>query len=310
MKEGPLVIVGLPVYNGEKSIERVINSLLTQDYQNIEIFVVDNCSTDGTERVIHEIARRDGRVKYFKNASNIGMVNNFNRALDLAREARPDFYMWASHDDFYESSFIGKMVKALQENEELLLATSFTSCRKNNVEMFVDHGKDITDRSPMKRFCNYRRLLDTDGYIGSLFYGVIRFEAALKIGPIPNVICGDHIPLFELILQGGFVTIPQPLFLKSFGGASATLAGLKKTQGLSNKQFHFHFPYLNREFMIFSLVWHDDKITVLQKIGCSLYSTYCYVSFSILRNDARKFKSILKTQLLKLFNFVKNQKPV
>jgi glycosyltransferase involved in cell wall biosynthesis len=79
----PRVSVCIPVYNGAPYIADTIRSVLAQDDPDFELLVVDNASTDGTLDVVGGF--RDARIRIERNASNIGAVGNFNRALDLAR---------------------------------------------------------------------------------------------------------------------------------------------------------------------------------------------------------------------------------
>ncbi|HWD88832.1 MAG TPA: glycosyltransferase [Mucilaginibacter sp.] len=82
MKE-ELVSVALCTYNGEKYIEEQLQSIINQTYGNLEITVVDDCSTDGTARIIREFANRDKRIQFFINSHNLGFNKNFEKALRL-----------------------------------------------------------------------------------------------------------------------------------------------------------------------------------------------------------------------------------
>ena len=74
----PLVSIVIPVYNRELYIEDAIRSAISQTYQNIEIIIVDNCSTDSTWDILNEWEKKDNRIKIFQNDSNIGPVLNWN----------------------------------------------------------------------------------------------------------------------------------------------------------------------------------------------------------------------------------------
>lgn len=67
-----LISVIMPAYNAEETIEYSINSILNQTYQNIEILIVDDCSTDKTYEIIKDFAKKDGRIQHFKNKVNVG----------------------------------------------------------------------------------------------------------------------------------------------------------------------------------------------------------------------------------------------
>ena len=74
--EEVLVSVCVPVYNGANTIEETIKSIIDQTYKNIEIIVVDNCSTDNTVSILRAID--DERLKIYVNDSNLGMEGNWN----------------------------------------------------------------------------------------------------------------------------------------------------------------------------------------------------------------------------------------
>ncbi len=85
MAERPLVSVGVPVYNGEATIRRALDSLLAQDMGDFEVIVCDNASTDATPDIAEAYAARDDRVQLHRNPENLGLAGNFNRTVELAR---------------------------------------------------------------------------------------------------------------------------------------------------------------------------------------------------------------------------------
>lgn len=80
----PLVSVLIPTYNREAYIADCINSALNQTYSNIEVVVVDNCSTDRTFQICLEFQLKDPRVKVFQNQENIGPVRNWQKCAEKA----------------------------------------------------------------------------------------------------------------------------------------------------------------------------------------------------------------------------------
>ena len=81
----PLVSVGVPVYNGEEYLPAALDALLAQDLDDFEVIVCDNASTDATAEIAREYAAHDDRVRYHRNARNLGLSGNFNRAFQLSR---------------------------------------------------------------------------------------------------------------------------------------------------------------------------------------------------------------------------------
>ena len=77
----PLVSIGMPVFNGEKSLAQALDALLEQDYSNLEVIISDNGSTDGTPEICQEFLKKDLRIKYYRSSENLGSNWNFNRVL-------------------------------------------------------------------------------------------------------------------------------------------------------------------------------------------------------------------------------------
>ena len=108
--------VGLPVFNGEKTIRRALESLIAQSYPNVEIIISDNCSTDLTYKICAEYADRYSRIKLNKNAENIGLISNTDEVLF---RANGKYYMQASDDDYWYPDFIEKLVRVLMSKPDV-----------------------------------------------------------------------------------------------------------------------------------------------------------------------------------------------
>src|SRR5687768_698587 len=83
-ERAPRVSLGMPVYNGEPFIVEALDSLLAQTFEDFEIVICDNASTDGTEEICRMYAEKDERIRYFRNRTNYGYINNFNLTFRLS----------------------------------------------------------------------------------------------------------------------------------------------------------------------------------------------------------------------------------
>jgi len=92
----PLVSVLITAYNRQNLIAEALESAITCSYRNIEIIVVDDCSKDNTWNVIQEFAKKDSRIRYYKNEKNLGDYPNRNRA---ASYARGEYMTYLDSDD-------------------------------------------------------------------------------------------------------------------------------------------------------------------------------------------------------------------
>ena len=117
----PLVSVCIPAYNNAGYIKDTIDSILNQTYQNIELIIVDDCSTDNTAGVIEAIG--DSRIKLYRNEKNLGMTGNWNHCLELATG---EFVKLVCADDMIDQNAIEKEAKAMMDNPTASLVESDT----------------------------------------------------------------------------------------------------------------------------------------------------------------------------------------
>jgi glycosyltransferase involved in cell wall biosynthesis len=116
----PIVSIGLPVYNGERTIGAAITAILSQSFADFELIVSDNASIDGTEIVCRSYAESDRRVRYIRQSNNLGAAENFKFVLS---QARGRYYMWAAGDDLRTSDFLAENVHFLETHPEYVAST-------------------------------------------------------------------------------------------------------------------------------------------------------------------------------------------
>ena len=118
----PLVSICIPVYNGEPYILKTLNSALNQTYNNFEIIIYDNCSTDGTGETVKSF--KDSRIIYHLNDKNYGPLYNFNKCLE---SANGEFIILLMADDLLKPNSIEKQVDAMLNNPDVSLCISATN---------------------------------------------------------------------------------------------------------------------------------------------------------------------------------------
>lgn len=113
----PLVSICIPTYNSVKYIEETLKSIISQTYENIEIIIGDNASTDNTEKVVNEIIGNSNRkIQYYKNKENLGYSGNCNKMISVAKGEYVAIY---HSDDIYEPNIIERQVELLENNKTL-----------------------------------------------------------------------------------------------------------------------------------------------------------------------------------------------
>jgi glycosyltransferase involved in cell wall biosynthesis len=112
----PKVSVVIPVYQGERYIADCIKSIVKQTYTNIEILVMDDCSSDNTANIVFEFISIDERIKYVRNNTNLGYAGNRNEAIRIVKN---NLICWQDADDIARPDRVELQVKAILENDRI-----------------------------------------------------------------------------------------------------------------------------------------------------------------------------------------------
>lgn len=115
------VSIVLPTYNGERFIKNSIDSIINQSFQDWELIIVNDCSTDHTPSIIKEYEKIDCRIKIIDNSEN----QKIPKALNIGfREASGDYLTWTSDDNMYLPEALNKMVEFMDNNpKEYMVCT-------------------------------------------------------------------------------------------------------------------------------------------------------------------------------------------
>ena len=130
----PLVSVCIPTYNAEKTVVSTVQSILNQTYQNLEIIIVDNASTDNTLALLQNF--NDPRIKIYKNNKNIGAEKNWSRCIELASGE----YIAIFHaDDLYMPDMVEKQVQVFQDNPSIGAVFTMANRINDRGEVMGEH---------------------------------------------------------------------------------------------------------------------------------------------------------------------------
>lgn len=137
MNTTPLVSVLIPTYNRKELLKRALDSVIKQTYQNIEIYVTDNASTDGTLEFMNEYSKNDNRIIYSRREKNIGPLYNGSEAYN---HLKGKYAILLCDDDYFLSNtFFENAVKAMEENENIVIVRGVVKCfNENNKNIFID----------------------------------------------------------------------------------------------------------------------------------------------------------------------------
>jgi glycosyltransferase involved in cell wall biosynthesis len=210
----PRVSFGVPVYNEETSIRRCLDSLLAQDFADFEVVVCDNASTDRTREVVESYAARDPRIRLFTSERNVGLIQNFNRVVQLTRG---EFFRWVGADDWLEPTYASRTVAALDADPGAIVATADLALhdeqgRTRRVEF---HGERLESESPARRFA--RVLWFYTGVVRyEPLYSLMRRDVLRRTAVIRDVANNDLMLIAELSLIGRFTHVPELLFHRTW----------------------------------------------------------------------------------------------
>lgn len=168
------VQIGMPVYNGQKFIDEALTSLLAQSFQDWQLTIADNASTDNTEDICRNYAKLDPRINYVRHGSNIGAPKNFKFVLD---QAVAPYFMWAAADDVWGSGFIESCVTRLEAKPDYGMA--FTGLDViDSFGQIVRHCTDIPAFSGLPNFATIARYVWSPEFHGkaNLIYSVFRTD--------------------------------------------------------------------------------------------------------------------------------------
>lgn len=112
MIEDILITIFIPVYNGEKYLERTLQSIQNQTYTNFEVLLVDDTSTDSSFTILSEFAKNDTRFKVFKKPNGGFVSKSWNYILP---HIKGEFVFYASQDDLFSNDLLEEMVKIQKE---------------------------------------------------------------------------------------------------------------------------------------------------------------------------------------------------
>jgi glycosyltransferase involved in cell wall biosynthesis len=206
----PRVNIGMPVYNGEQYIRQAIDSFLQQTYTDFELIICDNASTDATPEICGELAARDIRIRYYRNARNRGAAFNYNRTFALATG---EYFKWAAHDDICAPEYVERCVKVLDANPGVVLCYPRARIIDESGAYLHDYddGFHLMSSRPSERLWE---CFLAGSWIFHPIFGLIRRET-LKTTPLIGDYNGaDFVLLAYLALAGQCYEIPERLFFR------------------------------------------------------------------------------------------------
>lgn len=209
----PTVTIGMPVYNGEKIVAAAIESALEQSFGDFVLLISDNASTDATQAICEDFARRDPRISYYRQRENLGPIGNFNY---LKQACRSDFFVWLACDDRWNPDFLKKTVAVMQQQPECSLV--FSNFIVRNLENGSEENVDI--KAADMAVAGKRALTRILDMKPSLVYGLQR-QSLLKNLNLGAYDFTDVQFSIEAALRGAVVILAERFYIAGTSGNRA-----------------------------------------------------------------------------------------
>ena len=209
-EDRPALSIGLAVRNARHGVRRCIESILSQDFTDLELVICDNASDDGTIETLEEYARGDERIRVSVNEVNIGSHENMRRVLDASRGT---LFRWISSDDWLEPTALSTCVRALQDRPDAVgVTTWFTIHTPNGSTRFEEYrGEFPTSADPARRFERMLWFFHAGDAKYDPIYAMYRREHLLRSHPLRPSERTDWLLSAELALMGPIINLEKRL---------------------------------------------------------------------------------------------------
>ena len=145
----------LATYNGEKFVKEQIESILNQTYENFNLIISDDASTDNTLNILEEYEKKDTRIKVFKKEKNKGLIDNFEF---LLKNVTSDYFMFSDQDDIWKKDKIEKSINKLNEENSGLVYTDLEIVDEKLNVIYPSYWKYKQIYKKIKKYNNFEAL--------------------------------------------------------------------------------------------------------------------------------------------------------
>jgi len=221
----PLVSICIPTFNRANHITDALNYAIQQTYSNVEILVVDNCSTDSTMQICQQFKQKDSRISIYQNDTNIGACANLNRCVELAKG---EYIKFLLSDDIILPTCVERMMEIFEKFPTVKLV----ACREDRID---NVGTVVSkDLPPIETgLISGRKTIKDNLYSNGFFSNFIATPSGVLIKTIdfasgfdPSMHWALDLELWLriLLLGGDYYRIDEPLALaRDHKGSSTTV---------------------------------------------------------------------------------------
>jgi glycosyltransferase involved in cell wall biosynthesis len=216
---GPLVTIGVPVYQGQDDLPITLECLRTQTYQNLDVLISVDAGDQQSAQACEPFLHRDPRFRMQIQPSRLGWAGNTDWTM---RERRGEFYIFQQHDDQVSPTYVADLMEAALRSPDA--AICYAEMHYSGLLTLVQRGVPLSG-SPIERVLTCLKYMDH-----AAFRGLIRGSA---LASTSGLLLSDFDPfdsygtemrfLTELSLLGDFRFVPGPIYYKRMHGANLHL---------------------------------------------------------------------------------------
>jgi len=217
----PLVSVCVPVYNGSAYLDRCLGSIAAQSYERVEIVLVDDSSTDDSMTCLEAFAGCREHVALYRNATNLGLIGNWNRCLDLAQG---EWVKFVFQDDWLEPTCIETMVRHARPATDLVVcARSYEFedgtgdrrrfCMKQLLQTSERFFGPVARDLGIDEVAAAIALWGNTNFVGEPIAVLLRRDAIYSIGPFSDrfLVRSDYVYWLRIAMHSGLTWVPDQL---------------------------------------------------------------------------------------------------
>jgi glycosyltransferase involved in cell wall biosynthesis len=189
------ISIGVPIYNEEKNIKKLLNNIVSQKYTNKEVIISDNCSLDSTGIICRRFSKKYKFIKYYRQQNKINLFSNF---IFVLKKSRGEYFTWQAADDLKSKNFLKNNIYFLNRNLTYVASTGITKFNKGSSVNNIAFSFSGSLYSRIWIFIYYKWLLK------GIFDAVIRTKIIKKFPykNLSNYFAWDWTVVLYLILQG------------------------------------------------------------------------------------------------------------
>ncbi len=231
----PLISIVLPVYNGGALLRESVESCLNQTHPNLELIIVDDCSTDNTGGIAAEYVRRDPRVRYVRNEHNQKLPASLNRGFDMARG---DYLTWTSHDNAYAPDALAEMLAQLRRpGAEFVFADCVTVDDAGNRKVIPPPPED-------------HRAIWEYNFVGACFLYTRKARELVGDYDTGLFLCEDYDYWLRMFARVPVTHLDRVLYTYRLGADTLTATRQREQYAAKERTLAKNFPLLPRPTMV------------------------------------------------------------